>query len=112
MSSFTDYTTASEDYDEGRTAVASDVILSLLRTHTGKDSKQGRRRRGAGGGTSPPPPLSKVGGGAQVGLCPPPPLLGRANVLKICYDKAGNLPNKGRNFNTQTWGKIVYFLFV
>ena len=26
--------------------------------------------------------------------------------------KAGNLPNKGRNFNTQTWGKIVYFLFV
>ena len=30
---------------------------------------------------------------------------------KICYDKAGNLPNKGRNFNTQTWGKIVYFLF-
>ena len=33
-------------------------------------------------------------------------------TLKICYDKAGNLPNKGRNFNTQTWGKIVYFLFV
>ena len=33
-------------------------------------------------------------------------------LLKICYDKAGNLPNKGRNFNTQTWGKIVYFLFV
>ena len=33
-------------------------------------------------------------------------------VEKICYDKAGNLPNKGRNFNTQTWGKIVYFLFV
>ena len=32
--------------------------------------------------------------------------------IKICYDKAGNLPNKGRNFNTQTWGKIVYFLFV
>ena len=32
--------------------------------------------------------------------------------VKICYDKAGNLPNKGRNFNTQTWGKIVYFLFV
>ena len=31
---------------------------------------------------------------------------------KICYDKAGNLPNKGRNFNTQTWGKIEYFLFV
>ena len=34
------------------------------------------------------------------------------NELKICYDKAGNLPSKGRNFNTQTWGKIVYFLFV
>ena len=33
-------------------------------------------------------------------------------LIKICYDKAGNLPNKGRNFNTQTWGKIVYFLFV
>ena len=33
-------------------------------------------------------------------------------VQKICYDKAGNLPNKGRNFNTQTWGKIVYFIFV
>ena len=33
-------------------------------------------------------------------------------LLKICYDKAGNLPKKGRNFNTQTWGKIVYFLFV
>ena len=32
--------------------------------------------------------------------------------LKICYDKAGNLPNKDRNFNKQTWGKIVYFLFV
>ena len=32
--------------------------------------------------------------------------------VKICYDKAANLPNKGRNFNTQTWGKIVYFLFV
>ena len=32
--------------------------------------------------------------------------------VKIFYDKAGNLPNKGRNFNTQTWGKIVYFLFV
>ena len=31
---------------------------------------------------------------------------------KICYDKAGNLPNKGINFNTQTWGKIVDFLFV
>ena len=31
---------------------------------------------------------------------------------KSYYDKAGNLPNKGRNFNTQTWGKIVYFLFV
>ena len=31
---------------------------------------------------------------------------------KICYDKAGNLHNKGINFNTQTWGKIVYFLFV
>ena len=35
-----------------------------------------------------------------------------ASCEKICYDKAGNLPNKGRNFNTQTWGKIVYFLFV
>ena len=33
-------------------------------------------------------------------------------MQKTCYDKAGNLPNKGRNFNTQTWGKIVYFLFV
>ena len=33
-------------------------------------------------------------------------------ILKFCYDKAGNLPNKGRHFNTQTWGKIVYFLFV
>ena len=32
--------------------------------------------------------------------------------IKTCYDKAGNLPNKGRNFNTQTWWKIVYFLFV
>ena len=34
------------------------------------------------------------------------------NRQKICYDKAGNLPNKGRNFNKQTWRKIVYFLFV
>ena len=33
-------------------------------------------------------------------------------IIKICYDKAGNLPNKDRNFNTQTWGNIVYFLFV
>ena len=45
------------------------------------------------------------------------PKLGRSRALyqpqvKICYDKAGNLPNKDRNFNTQTWGKIVYFLFV
>ena len=34
------------------------------------------------------------------------------NAIKICYDKVGNLPNKGRIFNKQTWGKIVYFLFV
>ena len=47
------------------------VLSSLL--------SQGRRRRGAGGHVCPP--LSKVGGGAQVGLSPPPPLLGRANVL-------------------------------
>ena len=36
----------------------------------------------------------------------------KMKIEKICYDKAGNLPNKGRNFNTQTWVKIVYFLFV
>ena len=29
---------------------------------------------------------------------------------KTCYDKAGNLPNKGRNFNTQTRGKNCIFL--
>ena len=40
---------------------------------------QGRRRRGAGGHEPPPPHFQKWG--AQVGLCPPPPLLGRANVL-------------------------------
>ena len=37
---------------------------------------------------------------------------GEPHAWKICYDKAGNLPNKGRNFNTQTWGKVVYFLFI
>ena len=40
------------------------------------------------------------------------PCFSLARILKICYDKAGNLPNKGRNFNTKTWEKIVYFLFV
>ena len=36
----------------------------------------------------------------------------KTKAQKICYDKSGNLPNKGWNFNKQTWGKIVYFLFV
>ena len=35
-----------------------------------------------------------------------------SDLQKTCYDKAENLPNKGWNFNKQTWGKIVYFLFV
>ena len=30
----------------------------------------------------------------------------KISKLKICYDKVGNLPNKGRNFNKQTWGKM------
>ena len=25
---------------------------------------------------------------------------------KICYDNPGNVPNKGRNFNTQKFGKM------
>ena len=39
-----------------------------------RQNAQGRRRGGGGqgGARAPPPPLSKVGGGAQVGLCPPP----------------------------------------
>ena len=34
----------------------------------------------------------------------------RTEEEKTCYDKAGNLPNKGRNFNTQTRGKNCIFL--
>ena len=56
--------------------------------------------------TSLPPPLAR---GCHALVCLVDVML---ICLKICYDKAGNLPNKGRNFNTQTWGKIVYFLFV
>ena len=33
-------------------------------------------------------------------------------LVKICYDKAGNLPNKGENFNTQTWGKNCIFSYL
>ena len=36
-------------------------------------------------------------------------------IEKICYDNIGKVPNKGRNFNTQTsssLGKCIYLLFV
>ena len=33
-------------------------------------------------------------------------------VLKICYDYPGNVPNKGRNFNTHNFGKMYLMLFV
>ena len=29
---------------------------------------------------------------------------------KICYDNPGNVPNKGRNFNTQKFGKMYLFV--
>ena len=29
---------------------------------------------------------------------------------KICYDNPGNVPNKGRNFNTQKIGKMYLFV--
>ena len=29
---------------------------------------------------------------------------------KICYDNPGNVPNKGRNFNTQIFGKMYSFV--
>ena len=30
--------------------------------------------------------------------------------LKICYDNPGNVPNKGRNFSTQKFGKMYLFV--
>ena len=30
--------------------------------------------------------------------------------LKICYDNLGNVPNKGRNFNTEKFGKTYLFV--
>ena len=32
-------------------------------------------------------------------------------TVKICYDNTGNIPYKGRNFNTQTFGKMYLFVF-
>ena len=32
-------------------------------------------------------------------------------IKKICYDNPGNVPNKGRNFNTQKFGKMYLFVF-
>ena len=29
---------------------------------------------------------------------------------KICYENTGNVPYKGRNFNTQTFGKMYLFV--
>ena len=29
---------------------------------------------------------------------------------KICYDNPGNVPNKGRNFNKQKFGKMYLFV--
>ena len=31
-------------------------------------------------------------------------------VEKICYDNPGNVPNKGRNFNTHKFGKMYLFV--
>ena len=31
-------------------------------------------------------------------------------IEKICYDNPGNMPYKGRNFNTQTFGKMYLFV--
>ena len=33
-------------------------------------------------------------------------------VLKIYYDNTGNVPYKGRNFNTQIFGKMYFKIFV
>ena len=32
--------------------------------------------------------------------------------LKICYDNPGNVPNKGKNFNIQKFGKMYFLSFV
>ena len=32
------------------------------------------------------------------------------NSEKICYDNIGKVPNKGRNFNTQTFRKMYLFV--
>ena len=32
------------------------------------------------------------------------------SLLKICYDNPRNVPNKGRNFNTQKFGKMYIFV--
>ena len=33
-----------------------------------------------------------------------------AILQKISYDNPGNVPNKGRNFNTQKFGKMYLFI--
>ena len=50
------------------------------------DTFQGRRRRGGGGrgGGARASPLSKVGGGAQVGLCPPSFGQNKCSNFTIC----------------------------
>ena len=32
------------------------------------------------------------------------------HMLKICYDNQGNVPNKGRHFNTQKFGEMYLFV--
>ena len=45
ISFITDYKLAAQQYDKERTPVASDVIASLLRTHSGKELKVNLKRR-------------------------------------------------------------------
>ena len=37
-------------------------------------------------------------------------MLVRLHNQKICYDNIGKVPNKGRNFNTQTFRKMYLFV--
>ena len=34
----------------------------------------------------------------------------KSRIQKICYDNIGKVPNKGRNFNTQTFRKMYLFV--
>ena len=43
-------------------------------------------------------------------LCKPAQRSEAGLHIKICYDNLGNVPNKGRNFNTHKFGKTYLFV--